>query len=107
MPRLPAPRIGIILSESFGFYLHEAIAMNEAVHDGAIMLGREFSEKEYYVTGWSFRLFPPPTLSAQEPNRGSAFNSCLAMSCVAKVDRLYLINRSATIRFEGGHFLCL
>ena len=52
------------------------------------MCGRLSSEKNYEVTGWSFRLHPPSFFESSVPNRGSAFNSGLAMSLVDTVDKV-------------------
>lgn len=76
--------------------------MNDAVHDGAVMIGRQSVSDRYCITGWSYRLFPPSTLPQMHPNRGSAFNSCLEMSTVPYVDRLYLIARRMVSVFENG-----
>ena len=48
------------------------------------------------------RLFPPQRAFLSQPNRGSAFNSCLEMSCVAGVDCMYLVSEGRLIRFENG-----
>jgi hypothetical protein len=56
----------------------------------------------YRVVGWSYRLLPPPGLAAAEPNRGSAFNSCLAMSNVETIDRIYLVSADGVFSFREG-----
>ena len=66
------------------------------------MVGRRYPTEAYRVVGWSYRLFPEPALCDTEPNRGSAFNSCLAMSVVPTIDRLYLMSRMNLLRFQGG-----
>ena|SRR5271155_2982735 len=100
MPRLPKPVSGMILDESFPFVLARTIESNPAVHDGAIMIGRRPGTLPYHVVGWSYRLYPPRGPRKGEPNRGSAFNSCLAMSSVETIDRVYLISRGGLFRFE-------
>jgi hypothetical protein len=105
MLRAPAPPLGRILDSSFAEHLAAALTLNDAVHDGAVMFGRENAAVNYRVTGWSYRLFPPEALSELVANRGSAFNSCLSMSSVPSVDRLYLVTRHRICRFENGSAL--
>lgn len=93
MPRDPAPAVGSPFDERFAFVLSNATRLNPAVHDGAIMIGRTDTSSPYLISGWSFRLFPESQNLSMEANRGSAFNSCLAMSMVDRVDALYLISK--------------
>lgn len=102
MLRSPSPETGEVLNRAFPEHLAAAIALNPAVHDGAVMIGRDDATAPYRITGWSYRLFPPSTDVKQEANRGSAFNSCLAMSTVTGVDRLYLVTGETAYRFLGG-----
>jgi hypothetical protein len=100
MPRLPEPVTGMIFDDGFPLVLVRRLELNAAIHDGAIMIGRSVSMLPYYIVGWSYRLFPPQGASEAEPNRGSAFNSCLAMSGVETVDRVYLISKGGVFRFK-------
>lgn len=100
MPRRPDPRCGMVLDHTFASVVSNALASNRAVHDGAVMIGRPSKDDPYRVVGWSYRLFPPETPLPAEPNRGSAFNSCLAMSMVQTIDRVYLISKDGTLRFS-------
>lgn len=102
MSRIPMPSVGGLLDESLGDQLRYAISINSSIHDGAVMLGRTQSKAAYEIKGWSFRLFPGPLMRPQVPNKGSAFNSCLAMSQGAEVDRIYLVNDSYAYCFEGS-----
>ena len=102
MLRLPEPEKGQEFNRLFADHLAAAIELNAAVHDGAVMLGRENSGCPYRILGWSFRLFPSVTPLVQEPNRGSAFNSCMAMSEVASIDCIYLVTQDIAYKFEGG-----
>jgi hypothetical protein len=102
MPRFPEASIGMILDENFQAILARSLAMNPAIHDGAIMIGRSGEGEDYRIVGWSYRLFPPEGNCRTEPNRGSAFNSCLAMSRVESVDRVYLVSKGVAMRFENG-----
>ena len=66
------------------------------------MIGRVDSAEPYRVLGWSFRLFPPEAVVKGPANRGSAFNSCLAMSIIPRIDCVYLISRTGTFVFRNG-----
>lgn len=101
MLRNPSPDKGFPFDEQFLHVLADALLCNEAVHDGAIMLGRSDSSRIYKVTGWSHRLHPP-AVNAAVSNKGSAFNSCVAMSCVQGVDVLYLISGDGIFAFREG-----
>jgi hypothetical protein len=103
MARVPAPLMGGTLDHRFRQVVNDAAAKNPAIHDGAVMLGRVSPIAEYRISGWSYRLYPEPFGEA-EPNRGSAFNSCLAMSIVTRVDRLYLLSEGQLIRFQSGRY---
>jgi hypothetical protein len=92
MPRAPSPSIGQPFDEGFAAVLASATRLNPAVHDGAIMIGRADRDSRYLISGWSFRLFAGAVTPSIEANRGSAFNSCIAMSIVTGVDELYLIS---------------
>jgi hypothetical protein len=107
MPRDPAPPVGQAIDARFAVALVEATRLNPAVHDGAIMVGRDGPEAPYLVSGWSYRLFPPEVRVSMTANRGSAFHSSLAMSRVTGVDRVYLVSRGAVFRFAGGRRLPL
>ncbi|MBW9052266.1 hypothetical protein [Rhizobium mesosinicum] len=107
MVRDPAPPIGMELDARFFCHVTEAIATNHSVHDGAIMLGRQDSNSNYVITGWSFRLFAPESTIAAPANRGSAFNSCLAMAQVTDVDRIYLHSSGKMYLFKKSGFRVL
>jgi hypothetical protein len=100
MPRLPEPVTGMIFDNGFPSVLGRTLELNAAIHDGAIMIGRSVSMLLYYIIGWSYRLFSPQGACKAQPNRGSAFNSCLAMSSVDTVDRVYLISKGGVFQFK-------
>lgn len=102
MPREPQLDTGVAFGEDFLTVYDRAIAQNSAAHDGAIMIGRPTVAQQYCLKGWSYRLFPPQTVHSAEPNRGSAFNSCLEMSKVLAVDMTYLVSEGRMVRFVGG-----
>jgi hypothetical protein len=105
MPRDPSPAIGARLGPGFISSYRAALLRNPAVHDGAVLLGRPSLKEPYRVTAWSMRLYPPPVAQLTEFNRGSAFNSCLEMSCVREVDCMYLVTVGHLIRFEEGQWV--
>lgn len=102
MPRNPSPRLGMEFNREFGREIVNAWRENAATHDGAIMLGRHHPDDKYTIQGWSYRLFPPSRKVTAPINRGSAFNSCLAMSLSPRVDRLYLATRDGIFQFISG-----
>ncbi|WP_162820658.1 hypothetical protein [Microvirga calopogonii] len=102
MKRHPEPNTGMPLDHRFSESLLRALELNPAIHDGAVMVRRVRAEDQYAIYGWSYRLFPPQSSAEEEPNRGSAFNSCLAMSSQVLVDCLYVVYTNALVRFERG-----
>lgn len=102
MPRAPEPATNMAFDIKFSEIWGHALAANRAVHDGAILIGRDKGADTYRVIGWSYRLFPPPGPVPAEPNRGSAFNSCLAMSNVEAIDRIYLVSKEGVFKFKQG-----
>jgi hypothetical protein len=102
MVRIPRPETGIQVDDSLAKVLNSAVNLNDAIHDGAVMIGRISEDGVYKITGWSFRLYPSSLGGFFEPNRGSAFNSCLAMSCVKRVDALYMLSSDVILSFKSG-----
>ncbi len=107
MPRDPAPAVGASFDERFAEVLADATQLNPAVHDGAIMIGRTNPDSPYMISNWSFRLFAKSQTLSIETNRGSAFNSCIAMSLVDGVDVLYLISRVGAEKCVRGKSVLL
>lgn len=107
MLRTPSIPLGAKFDITFSDTLLEAIKLNPSVHDGAILVGRHTSADSYSITGWSCRLFPPSASVELVPNRGSAFNSCHAMSISEEVDAIYLWSSGSIFRFENGQIYCL
>lgn len=107
MPRNPTPALGQLVDGNLAAILADAIALNEAIHDGAIMIGRSQRSQPYQIDGWSHRLFPPDCDVALTENRGSAFHSSLSMSGVQGVDRVYLASKGAVLRFQDGQCFVL
>lgn len=101
MQRDPAPPVGMPFALDFPDIFGAALDLNAAIHDGAVMIGRADPGHPYLVVGWSYRLHPPQ-VEATHPNKGSAFNSCVAMSAVGGIDKLILIGRDGTFRFRHG-----
>ena len=105
MIRDPLPNRGQVVDEGFVFALQQAIKINPAIHDGAIMCGRIACGDGYKITGWSYRLHPPSYKENLVPNKGSAFNSGLAMSFVRSVDRVLFWSSGTGWCFESGSIL--
>lgn len=106
MPRDPLPAIGQPVAGDFGEIVRQATTVNPAVHDGAVMaaLGKDFTCR---IVGWSYRLFPPSGEFQAPANKGSAFNSCLAMSAIDGVIGIYLVSGDSAWRFDQGQALPL
>ncbi len=102
MTRDPLPACGHVIDRGFASKVQWALRSNPSIHDGAIMCGRETAKKKYRVTGWSYRLYPPVFDGPSFPNKGSAFNSGLAMSCVESVDRVLFWSSGKGWCFERG-----
>ena len=103
MPRSPGPPLGAVLDASFHEIYRQALLANPELHDGALLAGRAAgSPDRYSVTGWSYRLYPPPAGEDHSTNRGSAFHSCRAMSALSEIDGLILFARSERMIFVNG-----
>ena len=102
MQRRPPPPVGMPLDLSLRNHITAAMHLNPSIHDGALMLGRTDSTNPYVVSGWSYRLFPPEHERLGIPNKGSAYNSCLAMSVLPGVDLMYLLSSGDLLRFIDG-----
>src|SRR5258706_13993680 len=101
MLRDPSPPLGWPIEE-LASRLEQALRLNAAVEDGAVMFAREIVSISYRASGWSYRLFPPPSPVSVLANKGSAFNSCLLMSQVDNVDALYQPGDGHVWRFRKG-----
>jgi hypothetical protein len=104
MLRSPEPPTGFVIDDRFAVHYADALKINPEIHDGAIM-ARRIGERHYIVSGWSYRLFPPPVAMIPTANRGSAFHSCLAMSALPGIDGLLLFSGEEVTMFQGGEVL--
>jgi hypothetical protein len=102
MSRVPKPPLGALLNETFPQSYGDALSLNSEVHDGAVLAGRTSNSSAYAVTGWSYRLYPPALQRGNIPNRGSAFQSCRAMSALPEVDAVLLFARNERMIFLDG-----
>ena len=107
MVRDPLPTCGQVVDCGFSLELQEAMRANPSVHDGATMCGRGSLMEDYRITGWSYRLYPPAIDGESFPNKGSAFNSGLAMSRVDSVDKVLFWSSGRGWCFERGCVLGL
>jgi len=103
MKRIPSVEIGQRFSEKLGRVLREAVDKNSSIHDGAIIFQKEQSSAEYSLMAWSVRLAPPNFASSEKENKGSAYNSSLAMSAVAGIEFVVLINSETICFFADGN----
>ena len=102
MPREPLPSVGDAVDQRLEQLIRDAITLNSAIHDGAILCGRSFAKLPYQITGWSYRLFPPSGKSIVQSNKGSAFNSSYAMSFVSNVDKVFFWSAEHGWLFKAG-----
>lgn len=102
MIRDPAPSIGQLFDARFSDLYERARALNPAIEDGAVMIGRERVGEPYRVRGWSYRLHPPPSSVIGLANMGSGFNSCLELSMVPNVDLVAKSSDDGLYLFERG-----
>lgn len=103
MSRDPMPARGATFGGDFPDQLRSALALNPAVHDGAILLRRLHPAAPYIIDGWSYRLMAPRPENLQgATNRGSAYNSCLATSSRSGVDAVVLQTRGRMMLFMNG-----
>lgn len=101
MLRTPAPEVGVAFDYSFERTYRAAVALNPSVHDGAILIGRDGGTPGYRVRGWSYRLFSPSRINSTA-NKGSAWNSCLAMSMDEDVEAMVLASGDELIGLVKG-----
>jgi hypothetical protein len=85
----PEPPADCVFDADFAGVRMSVLELNSAAHDGAVMVGRKSAAEDYRVVGWSHRMFPPDGPRKGAANRGTAYNSCLAMSQIASVDLVY------------------
>ena len=102
MLRTPPPPTGVEFGAEYFGFLSDVVLMNAAVHDGAAVFVRGDQNSPYLLRDWSCRLFPPDAKVCSLPNRGSAFNSGLAMSVVEQVDTVILRSGSEIWAFKSG-----
>jgi hypothetical protein len=101
MLRTPAPEVGMAYDDSFERMYRNAVALNPSVHDGAILIGRGGGMAGYRIRGWSYRLFSPSRTNSTA-NKGSAWNSCLAMSMDEDVEAMVLASGDDLIGLANG-----
>jgi hypothetical protein len=98
----PSPAVGAPFSADFATSIDEAYRENAASHDGAVLLQREDFKSPYKIVGWSYRLASQQITSSGDANRGSAYNSCLAMALEPGVDFIALAS-SYGVEIFGEH----
>lgn len=98
----PEPPVNCVFDADFAGVRTSVLELNSAAHDGAVMVGRKSAAEDYRIVGWSHRMFPPDGPQKGAANKGTAYNSCLAMSQIASVDMLYLQSREQRVVFRLG-----
>jgi len=105
MVLVPEPPVNRRFDVDFASVRASVLQLNPAVHDGAVMVGRASETEDYRIVGWSHRMFPPEGSRKGAANKGTAYNSCLAMSEIESVDALYLQSRDRRLIFRYGKAL--
>lgn len=100
MPRDPKPLEKITLTNDFMKILSSIIKNNPAIKDGAIMI--RIDHNPPVITGFSFRLYPPPLAIERKENKGSGYNSAIDFSNVDRVICVYFINSTDIKKFIKG-----
>lgn len=102
MKRDPQAAAGFAFDETFARRHSEAIALNESIHDGAVLFLRRSIVSSYACLGWSYRIVSRDDPVNAEANRGSAYNSALACSASSAVDGVFLVGGSGIEAFVEG-----
>lgn len=102
MKRWPEPPVGFVLSRDFPRLFTQALAINEAVHDGAIAFGRMSSTEPYRCTGWSYLICPKEIADPVDGNRGAAYNSAIFLSANRAIDCVALFSAKELEVFVSG-----
>jgi hypothetical protein len=102
MLRNPAPDTGFAFDRSFASHLSHAYSVNDSVHDGAVLFRRRRPDHLYLCHGWSFRMVARGKPDKAAPNRGSAYNSAIAVSLAGGVDCVVLLLEQGFEMFVGG-----
>lgn len=105
MLRDPVPELNWSISHLLESRINAAFEANPSIHDGALIFNRNRKHAEYFAENWSCRLLPKKSLKkgiVAAPNKGVAWNSCLAMSNQDGVDFVVLYSRSAFNLFDQG-----
>lgn len=73
------------------------------INPQTMQVKRPDSSLPYLIDGWPYRLMArrPEGLKGA-PNKGSAYNSCLATSACPGVDGVVLLSRGRVVMFEEG-----
>lgn len=102
MKRFPDPERGFLFDVDFGDRVLSALALNGAVHDGAVAFGRPTTGERYRCAGWSFLICPARAAPSADANRGAAYNSAISLSLTAGVDCVALYSVDELECFVGG-----
>ena len=102
MLREPKPATGQTFGSEYFSSLKECVACNPSIHDGAALFVRECPSSLYTMREWSCRLFPPILATTRVANRGSAFNSGLAISVFEEIDAVLHFSDKSTWVFQSG-----
>ena len=102
MKRQPDVGVGFPFDIDFPERFLEALAINEAVHDGAVAFGRPNASVKYACVGWSYLIGCSHQVVNADANRGAAYNSAISLSLSKGVDCVSLFSKSDLEIFVQG-----
>jgi hypothetical protein len=102
MKRQPIPPSGFVLSRDFPERFGQALAINPAVHDGAVAFARSGLSDPYKCTGWSYLICARAYLDTADCNRGAAYNSAMFLSASPGIDCVALFSAAELEVFVNG-----
>jgi hypothetical protein len=102
MKRRPIPPSGFVLSRDFPERFGQALAINAAVHDGAVAFARSRLSDPYRCTGWSYLICAKACLESVDCNRGAAYNSAMFLSASPSIDCVALFSAAELEVFVNG-----
>jgi hypothetical protein len=105
MKRCPMPSLGFPFDADFPEHLQSALAINEAVHDGAVAFGRLTNAESYKCVGWSYLIGCTRSVENADSNRGAAYNSAISLSSSAGIDCVSLFSKSDLEIFGQGRLI--
>ena len=100
MLRNPKPKPNIPLNNNLMEIYFSALNKNYSIIDGAILIRVNCDAP--ILTGFSYRIYPPPLNTLRSKNLGSGYNSSIDFSGVKRIICVYFINKNSVKKFING-----